>query len=544
MRCWAATIRKSGFMDVVVRDRVSTSQRYLPNSAILETLIEDKHGGVLRLLDFAPRFRRFGRMFRPPQLVRRIEPVSGRPRMGIRLRPNFDYGARQPQLTSGSNHVRYVGSDTVLRLTTDAPISYVLHETEFVLDRPLTLIIGADETVTEAPDAIGRTFLQETELYWQEWVRDLHVPFDWQEAVIRAAITLKLCSYEDTGAVLAALTTSVPEHDGSGRNWDYRYCWLRDAFFTVTALNRLSRDAHHGRLRPLHRRCRRAQCRRRHPAAVRHGARHIATTSAILQSLPGYRGEGPVRVGNAAVSQRQNDAYGSIVMTAAQMFWDERLPRRGDTDLYRQLCLVGDEAERVALDARCRPLGVPRARAGPHVLGRHVLGGPASPRHDRRAASASSRIGRLVRRRQGPAPGRSSKRATDRRTAAAASGVLDGEVVDASSLRAAGDRPAVVATDPRFIATVDIVTERLLRNGFVMRYAEADDFGEPRNAFLLCTFWYIDALAAVGRRDEARDMFNNVLSRRNHFGLLVRGRRSDDRRAVGQFPADLFARSA
>ncbi|HYC66339.1 MAG TPA: trehalase-like domain-containing protein, partial [Reyranellaceae bacterium] len=220
---------QSGFMDVAVRDRAATRQRYLPNSAVLETVIDDTRGGSLKLLDCAPRFRRFGRMFRPPQLVRRIEPLAGRPRIAIRLRPDFEYGARKPQLTSGSNHVRYVGTDAVLRLTTDAPISYVLHETEFVVDRPLTLIVGADETVSEGPDIIGRTFLQETELYWQDWVRDLHLPFDWQEAVIRAAITLKLCSYEDTGAVLAALTTSVPEHEGSGRCWDYRYCWLRDA---------------------------------------------------------------------------------------------------------------------------------------------------------------------------------------------------------------------------------------------------------------------------------------------------------------------------
>ena len=522
---------QAGFMDIVVHDHTATRQRYLPNGAVLETVIDDSHQGSLRMLDFAPRFQRFGRMFRPPMLVRRIEPIAGRPRITLRLRPNFDYGARPPQITSGSNHVRYVGTKEVLRLTSDAPISYILHETEFVLDRPVTLIVGADESVTDGPDTISRTFLQETTLYWQEWVRDLNVPFDWQEAVIRAAITLQLCSYEDTGAVLAALTTSVPEHDGSGRNWDYRYCWLRDAFFTVTALNRLSATrTMEGFVRFIV------------DAVARNAGGAIAplfamapgrsTMEEIITSLPGYRGGGPVRIGNAAVSQRQNDAYGSIVMTAAQMFWDERLPRRGGTELYRQLCLVGEEAERVALmpDAG---LWEYRKRERVHTFSSAMCW------------AAQHRLGMIARRIGleqdsidwfGRAKG--LRQEILRRSTTAGgwlSGVLDAEVVDASSL-VLPEVGLLPSKDPRFIATVDIVRERLLRGGFIMRYAEADDFGEPRNAFLLCTFWYIDALAAIGRRDEALEIFNNVLARRNHFGLLAEDVDPSTGEMWGNFP--------
>ena len=522
---------QAGFMDIVVHDRAATRQRYLPNGAVLETVIDDSHQGSLRMLDFAPRFQRFGRVFRPPMLVRRIEPVAGRPRIALRLRPNFDYGARPPQITSGSNHVRYVGTKEVLRLTSDAPISYILHETEFVLDRPLTLIVGADESVTDGLDTIGRTFLQETTLYWQEWVRDLNVPFDWQEAVIRAAITLQLCSYEDTGAVLAALTTSVPEHEGSGRNWDYRYCWLRDAFFTVTALNRLSATrTMEGFVRFIV------------DAVARNAGGSIAplfamapgngTAEEIITSLPGYRGGGPVRIGNAAVLQRQNDAYGSIVMTAAQMFWDERLPKRGGTELYRQLCLVGEEAERVALmpDAG---LWEYRKRERVHTFSSAMCW------------AAQHHLGMMTRRIGfeqdsvdwfGRAKG--LRQEILRRSTTAGgwlSGVLDAEVVDASSL-VLPEVGLLSSKDPRFIATVDIVRERLLRGGFIMRYAEADDFGEPRNAFLLCTFWYIDALAAIGRRDEALEIFNNVLACRNHFGLLAEDVDPSTGELWGNFP--------
>jgi len=143
-----------GFMDVVVAGAKDGRQRYLHNTAILETTIEGASGTV-RLIDFAPRFRRFGRMFRPPMLVRRLEPVAGRPRVTIRLRPTFDYGARKAQLTSGSNHARFFSDTSVLRLTTDASINYVLHESEFSLDRPVTLIVGADESVTDNPDTLA-----------------------------------------------------------------------------------------------------------------------------------------------------------------------------------------------------------------------------------------------------------------------------------------------------------------------------------------------------------------------------------------------------
>ena len=153
----------AGFMDAAVEGAKESRQRYIPNTAILETIIEGA-GGSMRLLDFAPRFRRFGRMFRPPMLIRRLEPVAGRPRVTLRLRPSFNYGAQKAQVTVGSNHVRYYGDTSVLRLTTDASLNYVLHETEFSLDRPMTLIVGADESITDNVDALSRSFLSETEV--------------------------------------------------------------------------------------------------------------------------------------------------------------------------------------------------------------------------------------------------------------------------------------------------------------------------------------------------------------------------------------------
>jgi GH15 family glucan-1,4-alpha-glucosidase len=509
----------AGFMDVVVAGAKEGRQRYLPNTAILETIIEGTRG-TMQIVDFAPRFRRFGRNFRPPMLVRRIEPVAGRPRVTIRVRPTFKYGAAKARTTSGSNHIRYFSEDQVLRLTTDGSISAILHEQEFSLDRPITMLVGADESVPENPDTLARSFLAETTSYWQTWTRDLNIPFDWQAAVIRAAITLKLCSFEDTGAVLAALTTSVPEAAATVRNWDYRFCWLRDSFFTVTALNRLSATkTMEGFVRFIvdivEAGSSRGEADKIAPLfAIAPGT---DTAERLVESLPGYRGYGPVRIGNAAVSQVQNDTYGSMVMTAAQMFWDERLPRQGDMELYRQLCVVGNEAHRAALTPDAG-LWEYRERAEVHTFSAAMCW------------AAQYRLGMIARRVGADTESREwlaqagvlRQEILKRGTTGGGwlSGTLDRDMADASSL-VLPEIGLLKSDDPRFHATLGMVSDRLMKCGFVMRYVEADDFGSPSTAFLLCTFWYIDALASVGRREEALELFNNVLARRNHVGLLA-----------------------
>ena len=249
----------------------------------------------------------------------------------MRLRPGYEWGARQPDITRGSNHMRFVGADQSLRLTTDAPISYIAEERPFVVDRPMSFFFGSDEPLRSEVDATAREFLDKTTDYWRDWVRSLSIPFDWQEEVIRASITLKLCNYEETGAIVAALTTSVPEAPGTQRNWDYRFCWLRDAYFVIHALNRLGTtktmeeyltyitnivddaDANPDQkdLPPLFSITRSTNLEEREATA-----------------LAGYRGMGPVRVGNAAYTQIQNDAYGSIILASTHAFFDRRLSGR------------------------------------------------------------------------------------------------------------------------------------------------------------------------------------------------------------------------
>jgi GH15 family glucan-1,4-alpha-glucosidase len=228
-----------GYCSIELVDLIKAEQSYLPNSAVLKTRLTDAQGGVVEISDFAPRFRQHGRMFTPMMLIRQMHRVQGNPRICIRVRPAFDYGREPCSTTCGSHHIRYVSPNWILRLTTDASITTILQEIPFFLEDRLTLIFGPDETIPEAIGELARRFLGETLAFWRGWVRDLSIPFEWQDEVIRAAITLKLNAFDDTGAIIAAMTTSIPEAPNSSRNWDYRYCWMRDAYFVVNALNRL-----------------------------------------------------------------------------------------------------------------------------------------------------------------------------------------------------------------------------------------------------------------------------------------------------------------
>ena len=222
---------EKGFCEIALADLAETESRYVRNTAIVETILTDVHGAKVRICDFAPRFVRFEREYRPPQIIRRIEPLAGLPRIVIRVRPTHNYGRPTKNIVVGSNHIRYIGGTHVLRLTSDAPLSYIVNEIAFPLTRPVNLIFGQDDPFLSAIDTTSREFLDRTHEDWLTWVRNLAVPFEWQSAVVRAAITLKMCSFMETGAIIAAHTTSIPEAPSSTRTWDYRYCWLARRLF-------------------------------------------------------------------------------------------------------------------------------------------------------------------------------------------------------------------------------------------------------------------------------------------------------------------------
>jgi GH15 family glucan-1,4-alpha-glucosidase len=521
-----------GFFAVELSDAARSEQHHLANTPILVTRLTDRGGGAVEITDFAPRFLQFGRMFCPMTLVRQVRRVAGSPRVTMRLRPAAGHGAAPARTTFGSNHVRYECGEFALRATTNCSITALLEEIPFVLQDTVTFVLGPDETLQGSVLDVARRFLEETTGYWRDWVRDLSIPFEWQEEIIRAAIALKLAAVDDTGAVLAAFTTSIPEAANSGRNWDYRFCWLRDAYFTVNALNRLNATktmerylgyiiniaagAKDGRLQPVYRMNGRCDIEER-----------------VVPTLPGYRRMGPVRIGNEAYRQVQNDVYGSAILAATHAFFDSRLLRPGNEGLFAQLEALGEQAARVWAepDAGLWELrGATRVHTSSSImcwaacdrLGKIAarLGLPERARYWRQHAEA---IHRGV-----------CERAWSETRGSFVS-TFGGNELDASLLLLV-ELGFLRAEDPRFAATVAAIGGELRRGDFVFRYAGADDFGTPQNAFLACTYWYIDAIAALGRREEARALFENLLACRNRHGLLAEHIDPVTRELWGNFP--------
>ena len=517
---------------IEIENFASARQWYEPNTAVLRTQLFDTAGQGIEITDFAPRYQSHSRFFRPMTLVRRVRPIVGAPRIRVNLSVRFDWGREVPEVTRGSNHLRFVGEALTLRLTTDVPVAYVLSQQPFLLTREHNFLLGADETLTDGVADTARLFEQETIAYWRKWSQRLHIPLEWQQAVIRAAITLKLSLFEDTGAIVAAMTTSIPEAPDSGRNWDYRYCWLRDAFFVVRALNSLSEV---GTLEDY--------LRWLSNVVVQAGGGHIQPLygiglerelpEAVYDHLAGYRGMGPVRVGNQAQEHFQHDVYGNVVLGAAQAFHDHRLLHRGGAAEFAYLEAVGEQAVR-CYDQPDAGMWELRTRARVHTSSALMcwaacdrLGKIAVVLHQPERALYWQNHANVMRERI-----LRESWSEERRAFAESFG---GRNLDASVLLMI-EVGFIDPMDPRFIATVDALEKHLCDGPYMRRYEAPDDFGKPETAFNICTFWRIDALARIGRKDEARAIFETMLAARNHLGLLSEDTHPVTGEMWGNFP--------
>ena len=496
--------------------QVSAEQRYVKNTPILVTRLTDEQGGVADLYDFCPRFERSGRMYRPVAFARILRPIAGAPRVRVDVNPSANWGGRDADRTSGSNHIRFLLKPQPLRLTTDAPVLHLLEGRAFRLERSLHFFLGPDEPFVGNVNQVLATMLHQTSDHWREWVRGLAIPLEWQRVVIRAAITLKLCLHEETGAIVAALTTSIPEAANSGRNWDYRYCWIRDAYYTVQALNRLGAlDVLEKYLSYLRNIVDQAEGGIIQPLYSASGEPKLE--EGVAEHLAGYRGMGPVRVGNAAYTQVQNDAYGQVILSNAQAFFDERLYRKSTAEDFTALERVGERAWE-SHDEPDAGLWEFRTRTAVHTYS-SVMSWAACDR----LANIATELGlaeraEIWRERADSIRGAIETKAWhegERRFAA----TFGGDELDASLLQLI-DMRFLDAADPRFLNTFNAVERGLRRGEHMLRYAAEDDFGLPETAFNFCTFWLIEALHLVGRSEEARELYEKMLERLTPAGLL------------------------
>ena len=521
-----------GFFGIELEGMVETRQHYVENTAVLRTELLDESGRGIAITDFCPRFEQFHRMYRPTMLVRIVEPIGEAPRIRIKCRPVFDYGGTEPVAVRGSNHIRYSDDAVSLRLTTTAPLTYVTNGEAFQLNGSLVLMLGPDESFRDGLKETAREFLEKTTDYWRNLSGRLHLPFEWQEAVIRSAITLKLCSFEETGAIIASPTSSMPEAQGEGRNWDYRYCWIRDAFFVVRTLNRLGyietmadylryiedlvAGSPDGYLQPV----------------FGIGLERQLTESTV-DTLAGYRGNQPIRVGNQAYEHLQHDGYGSVILAATQAFFDRRLRQPAGVATFERIEVLGEKAWEYH-NAPDAGLWEFRTKARVHTHSSFMCWAACD-----RLARIARHLGLVERHTYWRGRADHIKTVIEREAWNDEMGCFTasfgGDDLDASLLLME-EVGFIEASDPRYVATVEAVARELRDGPYLHRYRSPDDFGAPENAFLICSFWLVDALAAIGRAKEARELFEELLTCRNHLGLLAEHVNRETKLLWGNFP--------
>ena len=488
-------------------------QYYITNTNVLCTEFTCADGKFV-VIDCAPRMRIFERQFRPLMLVRKIHLLEGTPAITVCCQPRGDYGRQTPESVIASNHIRYLNLDQQVRLTADIPLTYIQKEKSFVLDQDRYLVLTYGEPLEAPLKETAEEFIRKTVEDWQSWIKSSYLPDIYQEEIIRSALVLKLHQYEDTGGIIASGSTSLPEFHDSTRNWDYRFCWFRDAHYTLRAFNQIG---HFEELEKYF--------------DFIYNILHNATDSLqplysiagdkklyeMTLDLPGYLGNRPVRIGNKAYVQSQHDVYGQVLVSLLPLYSDKRLLFVKKSSYQRLVPWLLSQIERT-LTLPDSGLWEFRNSEQVHTytLLFHWAGAKAAYKiamlfGDHSLMSKASRIAvaadQMIQQTYDPV----------RKLYTQAIGTSN---LDASTLTMITMDYLDHKSDTAKNHIIALEKELLADNGLFYRYKHYDDFGFPESTFLVCAFWYIDALACVGRIDDAMHNLNQVLSFSNHLGIF------------------------
>lgn len=506
--------KKGGEFSILPQGEFSSNQYYIENTNVLRTEITAEDGKY-RITDFAPRFHLYDRYFKPLMLIRKIEPLEGNPRITIKCEPVCDYGKGKMKSSRGSNHIDYLGCDENIRLSTNVSLTYIFDEKAFVLNEAKYLIMTYGQNLEAPVVSTAENFLRETIAYWRLWIKHSSIAGFYQPFVIRSALVLKIHQYEDTGAIIAASTTSLPESPGSTRNWDYRYCWLRDSHYVLTSLNHIGHfeemEKYFNYLSDISH----AEDTRYQPLYGIAGEREI--TEHTLSHLEGYEGEQPIRIGNQAYEHIQNDIYGQVLISMLPLYTDHRFVFSERSDSVRWIESVLSKIERT-IDEKDAGIWEFRNIANVHCY---------SNLFQWAGAQAALKMAKTI----GNKDFEQRAKVLIDKAAAHIEDCYDPERkvytnavgsthLDASTLQLIMMNYLDPASDRAKDHLIALEKELKTEDGLFYRYLHADDFGKPKTTFLICAFWYVEALACVGRTDEAIKEFENIIKYCNHLLLF------------------------
>ncbi|NNC81964.1 MAG: glycoside hydrolase family 15 protein [Flavobacteriales bacterium] len=523
-----------GCFDIKVSDDYTIEQRYKTDTAVLITRFSDGEN-IFELHDFMPRYyNKEGGYFTPPELVRHVRHIQGSPRFRVHFDPRLDYAQGETKTYVKSNFI----VSLIDNLKFDTVFLYTSFDKQAVVDgKELEVrenghfLLSYNEKILHPTNRKVYLDLQRTKVYWLNWSNRTPNYRKYNQEISRSAITLKLLSYDKSGAVLAAATTSLPETIGEERNWDYRFCWIRDASMVVKVMGELGHRAVSKRylqfiidLIP----------QKDEKLQIMYGInKEKKLTEMTLEHLEGYEGSKPVRVGNAAYQQKQNDIYGILM----DLIYAQLTEYSTDLENGEELWGITKGIVWIVSKHWKEPdKGIWEFREGDqHFTFSKVLCWVAIDRaikvaqvlRKKRKVEKWMELAKEIKK---DIHAHSWNEESGAFTQSYGSTYLDASVLLMETYG------FIDAKDPKFVSMVHAIEKELSNDGLLYRYKNEDDFGLPSSSFTICTFWFINSLYKIGEVEKAQQYFDKLLTYSNHLGLFSEDIDFKTKRLLGNFP--------
>ena len=514
-------------------------QRYVDDTAVLKTVFETEYGSF-EINDYMPRFPMgYKNYYCPSEVHRSIRVLSGTPRIQVQLDPRPNYGLGGVKYEMHDEYVKMIstrGSYMSFYLYSNLNMEDVRQDKEIILPPYAYMVLSYHEKLANfTTEKIYHQF-EKTKAFWLDYVDQLRYPALYRDDVVRSAITLKMMTFERTGALVAAPTTSLPEIIGGERNWDYRYCWIRDGGMTIDLYSRIGDNQTSERFMQF---ILQRLPFKNDPIQIMYSIEgEKALAERQLDHLAGYQGSRPVRTGNGAYNQKQNDLYGQLIETIYTFFlFNQSAKHRDKAQQNEEIwTLVRSLVNHIKQVWQQPDSGIWEFRGiKQHFTHSKLMSWTGMDR----AAKIAAFLGKPKYVEDWQRLATDIKNDILRHAWSEENGAFmmyyGSDAVDASNLLMLHYN-FLPPDDPRIVSTVNESYKRLVKNGFMFRYDMDDDFGAPENAFVVCTFWMINALYIIGERKKAQQMFDNILKYRNHLGLLSEDIEVYTGRLTGNFP--------
>jgi GH15 family glucan-1,4-alpha-glucosidase len=510
-------------------------QEYIPKTNVLVTTFSRKKD-KFELIDFMPRYKTdSGKYHHPPDIIRYIRYISGKPEIRIAYDPRPCFGQYDVRTEIRNEYIKtgtLKGAYESIYLYSDLDLGRIADNKPITIQRDCFLLLSYNQKLIDLDLGTVQLEYEKTRVYWLNWSANTRRFSHFNEAINRSALVLKLLSYQKTGAIIAAVSTSLPEALGTERNWDYRYCWLRDASMCVAVLTKLGHYKVAKRFLDFILDIIPYKDEKIQIMYGINGQKNLKEQE--LDFLAGYESVKPVRIGNAAYTQKQNDIFGELLDAIYHylgIFKREIVQNKEDI-----WTVVRTLARHVEHNWSKKDRGIWEFRSQrKHFTFSKLLSWVAMDRAMKIAryfgmndyvkvwSNIRSQVKKDI-----------HKRGWDIHSSAFVQAYGENHL-DAANLLMA-HYGFIKADDPKFVSTVKMTEKQLSRDGLMFRYRNEDDFGTPQSSFTVCTFWLISALYKIGEKRKAKEMFQNVLNYRNHLGLLSEDIDFETKRLLGNFP--------